>query len=123
MDEDITTQGVAKEQKTQEKRKPYWAKADMFSVIHMHSQEPDAPTEGWAMTCTKKKRPKKQKALPPVSEVKACTLQQAMPPSPKEKAVQPVSVEVQAMPDAPKKAMPDPCRNTWRAQKAKQNSV
>ena len=59
------------------------------------------------MACTKKKRrPHKQKVLPPVSE---------------EKALQPV--EVQAATAAPKKATPAPRRNIRRAPKAANNSV
>ena len=105
------TEAVAKEpNKRQEKRKPCRAKADvglMFGVMHVHGQDPDAPTEGWAMVCTKKKRPYKQKVLPLVSE---------------EKALQPV--EVQAAHAAPKKATPvAPRRNTRRAPKAANNSV
>ena len=72
---DAATEGVAKEEnKRQEKRKPCRAKADvdlMFGVMHVHDQDPDTPTEGWAVGCTKKKRPQKQKTLPPVSEEKA----------------------------------------------------
>ena len=81
--------------KRQKKRKPCRAKADvglMFGVMHVHGQDPDAPTEGWAVACTKKKRPQKQKALPPVSEEKA----------------------LQAAPAAPKKATSAPRRNTRR---------
>ena len=78
----------------------------MFGVMHVHGQDPDAPTEGWAVACTKKKRPHKKKALPPVSE---------------EKALQPV--EVQATHAAYKKATPAPRRNTRRAPKAANNSI
>ena len=46
---DATTDGAAKEQnKRQEKRKPCRAKADvglLFGVMHVHGQDPDAPTE------------------------------------------------------------------------------
>ena len=117
------TEDVAREEnKRQEKSKPCRAKADvgmLFGVMHVHGQDPDAPTEGWAVACTKKKRPQKKKARPPVSEVKACILQQATPSPPKEKA----SVEVQAAPAAPKNATPAPRRNTRRAPRAAPNSV
>ena len=47
---DAATEAVAKEQnKKQEKRKQCRAKADvglMFGVMHVHGQDPDAPTEG-----------------------------------------------------------------------------
>ena len=106
---DAATEDVPKERKKrQKKRKPRRAKADvglMSGVMHVHGQDPDAPTEGWAVV-TKKKRPHKQKALPPVSE---------------EKALQPV--EVQAAPAAPKKATSAPRRNTRRAPKTAPNSV
>ena len=72
---DAATEAVGKEQnKRHEKRKPCRTKADvglMFGVMHVHGQDPDAPTEGWAVACRKKKRPQKQKALPPVSDEKA----------------------------------------------------
>ena len=68
---DAATEGAAKEQnKRQEKRKPCRAKADvglMYGVMHVYGQDPDVPTEGWAVAC-RKKRPQKQKTLPPVSE-------------------------------------------------------
>ena len=107
---DAATKAVAKDQnRRQKKRKPCRAKADvglMFDVMHVHGQDPNAPTEGWTVACSKKKRPNKQKVLPPVSE---------------KKALQPV--ELQAAPAVPKKATPDPRRNTRRAPKAAKNSV
>ena len=107
---DAANEGITNEgNKRQEKRKPCRAKADVgliYGVMHVHGQDRDAPTEGWAVACTKKKRPHKQKALSPASE---------------EKALQPV--EVQAAPAAPKKATPALRRNIWRVSKTPKNSV
>ena len=64
---DAATEGVAKEgNKRQEKRKPCRAKAYvdlMFDVMHVHGEDPETPTEDWAVACSEKKHPQKQKAF------------------------------------------------------------